>query len=815
VTKRFGSLSVLRGVDLDIRAGEIVALVGENGAGKSTIVQCVARTYGADGGTIELNGRPLAGDAIGARDEGVAVVWQDLALCDNLTVVANLFLGNERIGGVLLDEFAMAREAVALFDRLRLSMPNPMRRVSELSGGQRQLVAIARALLRNPSVLMLDEPTAALGVSETRHIEQLLAQLRSAGTAVLLVSHRLEQVFNLADRIAVLRDGRIVADVSPLEVHPDDVVALISGIESDSSARRQLRRLHSLVDQLAEVEPAASLPLIVAAMAEALGIDRLCVHLVDAGGSDTAATLRRSAAVGLRGAFLEVLESLPVGAAGGPPGIAADTGEVVVVEDARRDPRWAPLASGGRDDGPRSCWSVPIVGSSAVLGAISGYADTVGRPQADQLELVSLYASHAAAAIDLERLLAEATRRNRILETLRGVLDTLAGPTPAQGGLAIALLALCRGLGADAIALHTDGGSHSEYWATDVGPVVSSTASNRLRSASERVLASGGRVDRARPVGDDVLVVPIAAADGRAVVAAWWGDTTRLTNDALDLLDDAARSLRLALEREALEAAHAEAESLRRSQRLQREFLTRLNHELRTPLTAIQGFASTLRQADVSWDTWSQQRFLDAIGSESARMGRLVGDLLDFSAIDSGTLRLVPDWCDLGLVIEAARRCVSDAPPSLYVLDDCSGIPPIWADHDRLEQVFVNLLENASRHAIGVGHVWVTAQLSTTGDVVEVRVTDDGLGIPREHAERVFLPHERGISPGPGAGLGLAIARGITEAHGGAIRLEPVPTGTCVVVSLPVEPTEATDREDGMGDGQFPLPHAARAQHPG
>jgi signal transduction histidine kinase/ABC-type cobalamin/Fe3+-siderophores transport system ATPase subunit len=741
------------------------------------------------------------------------VVWQDLALCDNLTVVANLFLGNERLGGVLLDEFAMADEAVALFNRLRLAMPNPMRLVSELSGGQRQLVAIARALLRNPSVLMLDEPTAALGVTETRHIERLLVQLRSAGTAILLVSHRLEQVFNLADRIAVLRNGRVVADVSPLEVHPDDIVALISGVESDSSARRQLQRLRSLVDQLAEVEPAASLPLIVAAMAEALGIDHLCVHLVDAGDDDGPATLRRSAAVGLTGSFLDVVESLPVGAAGGPPGIAVSTSEVVVVEDTRGDPRWAPLASTGRDSGPRSCWSVPIVGSSGVLGAISGYADTVGRPQADQLELVSLYASHAAAAIDLERLLAEATRRNRILETLRGVLDTLAGPKPAQGGLAIALLALCRGLGADAIALYTDGEVHAEYWATEVGPVVSAAASARLSAASHPILTSDGRVDRARPVGDDVLVVPIAVADGRSVVAAWWQDTTRLTNDALDLLDDAARSLRLALEREALEAANAEAESLRRSQRLQREFLTRLNHELRTPLTAIQGFASTLRQADVSWDTWSQQRFLDAIGSESARMGRLVGDLLDFSAIDSGTLRLLPDWCDLGLVIEAARRCVSDAPATLFVLDDCPGIPPIWADHDRLEQVFVNLLENASRHAIGVGRVAVTAQLTDTGDLVEVRVTDDGLGIPWQHAERVFLPHERGTSQGPGAGLGLAIARGITEAHGGTIRLEPVPTGTCVVVTLPIEPTDVTDREDGMTDAHLPVPNAARARN--
>ncbi len=204
---------------------------------------------------------------------------------------------------------------------------------------------------------------------------------------------------------------------------------------------------------------------------------------------------------------------------------------------------------------------------------------------------------------------------------------------------------------------------------------------------------------------------------------------SRLSNEALDLLDDAARSLRLALEREALEQANAEADSLRRSQKMQRDFLSRLNHELRTPLTAIQGYASTLRQQDVSWDVTSQERFLDSIASESARMGRLVGDLLDFSAIDSGTLRLVPDWCDLGLVLEAARRCVSEGPGSPIDVGDHSSLPPVWADHDRLEQVFVNLLDNAVRHGTGLTRVTVTAEVGPRGDVVTVRVADDGPGI--------------------------------------------------------------------------------------
>ncbi|MBI2708962.1 MAG: ATP-binding cassette domain-containing protein [Actinobacteria bacterium] len=791
VHKRFAGHRVLQGVDLDVRHGEIVALVGENGAGKSTLVSCVAGALSADLGDVHIGDPPPAGpEPPGAPlTPELAVVWQDLALCDNLSAVANLFLGKERRSGALLDEAAMAADGRALFERLRISIPTPLLPVALLSGGQRQLVALARAVLHRPSVLILDEPTAALGVAESRVVERVIRQLRDSGTAVLLVSHRLDQVFGLADRIAVLRDGRVVADVSPLEVHPEDVVALMSGVEADSTARRQLRRLRSLVDQLAEVEPSASLPLIVSAMAEAVGVQQLCVHLVDTDGADDAAPkLRCSATVGLPDALLEALELLPTGASGGPPGIAAATGEAVVVEDCRRDSRWAPVRA-RRGPAPRSTWSVPIIGSLGVLGTISGFADAVGRPQADQLELVSLYASHAAAAIDREQLLADATRRNRVLETLRGVLDTMAGPGAARGGIAVVLLALCRGLGADVIALHGADGRTSAYPATDLGSAAMAVAGARQEAAADAVLSASGRVDRARLVGADVLAVPIVAPEGRVVVSAWWADSERLSNDALDLLDDAARSLRLALERETLEQATAEAESLRRSHRLQREFLSRLNHELRTPLTAIQGYASTLQQQDVSWDAWSQERFLHSIASESARMGRLVGDLLDFGAIDSGVLRLVPDWCDLGLVLEAARACVSEAAPGVIRLSGEGGaVPPVWADHDRLEQVFVNLLENAARHASGLTRVDVSARVDDGASTVTVRVRDDGPGVAVETAERMFLPHERGPADGPGAGLGLPIARGIVEAHGGRIRFEPSETGACVAVTLPIEP---------------------------
>ncbi|GAC1518207.1 MAG: hypothetical protein NVS1B12_10300 [Acidimicrobiales bacterium] len=797
IHKRFGRLEVLRGVDFDLRPGEIMALVGENGAGKSTVVQCIARTYPPDVGTVELAGAPLAADPLAARAQGVAVVWQDLALCDNLGVVANLFLGDERRTGPFLDEAGMAAEADALFARLRLPPIPPGRPVGTLSGGERQLVAIARAIRRKPAVLILDEPTASLGVHETRVVEHLLAELRGHGAAILLVSHRLEQVFGLADRIAVLRNGRIVAEVSPLEVHPDDVAAMISGVETDSTARRQLRRLRSLVEQLADVEPSASLPLIVSATAEALGVERICLHLL-VGREDDSPRLQRSATVGLGPAVEEALSALPVGDRGGPPGVSAATGEAVIVEDLRREALWAPFREADRDR-LRSCWSVPIVGAGGVLGTISGFADTVGRPQPDQLELVWLYASHAAAAIEREVLLAEATRRNRVLETLRGVLDTLAGPEPTQGGMSVALLALCRGLGADSIALHQPDGGCSELRPVPLSAAAAGRSTSRQLAAASELLRSAGRLDRARPVGPDVLAVPVPAPAGGVVVTAWWSDTTQLSNDALDLLDDAARSLSLALERETLERANAEAESLRRSQRLQRDFLFRLNHELRTPLTAIQGFAWTLRQPDVSWDERSQARFLDSIASESERMGRLVGDLLDFSAIDSGTLRLVPDWCELGLVLDAARRCTSQE--KLIDIGDCAGLPPIWADHDRLEQVFVNLFENALRHGTGLTRITVSAELDGANPdgipaTVTVRVSDDGVGIPEALASRVFLPHERGATVGPGAGLGLTIARGIIDAHAGVIELGAAERGTSIVVTLPIEPPIAAPVTD-------------------
>ena len=170
------------------------------------------------------------------------------------------------------------------------------------------------------------------------------------------------------------------------------------------------------------------------------------------------------------------------------------------------------------------------------------------------------------------------------------------------------------------------------------------------------------------------------------------------TRDELDLLGLYAGYAAAAIERQEAEEAQREAAALRRSRELQRQFLSRLSHELRTPLTAIRGYASSLLAPDIVWDDESQQRFLETIAAESSRLGRLVDDLLDFSAIDSGVMRMQFDWCELDLVLEAAIACLPDDSRDAVSFEPAGPMPAIWADHDRLEQVFVNLLNNALQH---------------------------------------------------------------------------------------------------------------------
>jgi signal transduction histidine kinase len=307
-----------------------------------------------------------------------------------------------------------------------------------------------------------------------------------------------------------------------------------------------------------------------------------------------------------------------------------------------------------------------------------------------------------------------------------------------------------------------------------------------VAGTAARALAAAHHDGRARSTdGERQLSVAFPAPGGPAVLVASWGNRL-VTADAVALMEDAAHSLRLALEREAAAAAHEEAATLRRSQELQRSFLSRLSHELRTPLTAIRGYATSLLQTDVTWDAASQHRFLGRISAESARLGRLVGDLLDFSAIESGILRLQHDWCEIALVLEAAIACLPQPGASMVEVTCHPALPTVWADHDRLEQVFVNLLDNAIRHNPPGTRVSVTAEPGRDGEVM-ITVCDDGGGLPPELAAAPFGPKRRGHSASAGAGLGLSIAQGIVAAHAGQIRPGSTATGTRFEIRLPVE----------------------------
>jgi D-xylose transport system ATP-binding protein len=238
IEKRYGAVRALAGVDFDVRAGEVVALAGDNGAGKSTLVKVVTGVGPADAGEIAFDGRPVRiGTPHDAATLGVAAVYQDLALCDNLDVVANLFLGREaRRGGPRgpLDGIAMEQRAGELLASLSIGNLDDVRReVGTMSGGQRQSVAITRALLGDARLVVLDEPTAALGVVQTEQVLALVRRLRDRGLGVVLVSHNLADVFAVADRIAVLRLGRN-AGVFPADPERrGEVVAAITGASGD------------------------------------------------------------------------------------------------------------------------------------------------------------------------------------------------------------------------------------------------------------------------------------------------------------------------------------------------------------------------------------------------------------------------------------------------------------------------------------------------------------------------------------------------------------------------------------------------------
>jgi D-xylose transport system ATP-binding protein len=230
VNKSFGPVDVLRGVDFWARAGEVTALVGDNGAGKSTLVKCMSGTYAIDSGEYLFAGEPVTVHS--PRDAsalGIEIVYQDLALCDNLDIVQNMFLGRERTHGLTLDESSMEQAAEETLKSLSVRTVRSVRqRVASLSGGQRQTVAIAKAVLWNSKVVVLDEPTAALGVAQTAQVLSLVRRLADRGLAVILITHNMSDVLQVADSIAVLYLGQMAAQVERSEVNQQQLVELIT-----------------------------------------------------------------------------------------------------------------------------------------------------------------------------------------------------------------------------------------------------------------------------------------------------------------------------------------------------------------------------------------------------------------------------------------------------------------------------------------------------------------------------------------------------------------------------------------------------------
>jgi D-xylose transport system ATP-binding protein len=238
ISKRFGAVQALSRVDFTVHAGEVVGLVGDNGAGKSTLIKCIAGIYPIDAGEIRFEGRPVTiSSPKAAAALGIETVYQDLALCDNLDVVGNLFLGREQgrgpIPGALrpMDEVTMEKRAIDVLRRLSVSIPDVRTLIASLSGGQRQSVAVARSAMWNSKLVVLDEPTAALGVAQTRQVLDLIGQLRAQGLAVVVISHNLEDVFSVVDRIVVLRLGRAAGTFDVHATTHQEIVGAITGAE--------------------------------------------------------------------------------------------------------------------------------------------------------------------------------------------------------------------------------------------------------------------------------------------------------------------------------------------------------------------------------------------------------------------------------------------------------------------------------------------------------------------------------------------------------------------------------------------------------
>ncbi|MFF3459795.1 ATP-binding cassette domain-containing protein [Streptomyces sp. NPDC002730] len=242
VSKRFGAVQALTDVELEVHAGEVVALVGDNGAGKSTLVKTIAGVHPIDEGVIEWDGSTVhINKPHDAQNLGIATVYQDLALCDNIDVVGNLYLGRELRKRGILNEVEMERRARELLNTLSIRIPSVRIPIASLSGGQRQTVAIARSMLGEPKLVILDEPTAALGVEQTAQVLDLVERLRERGHAVILISHNMADVKAVADKVAVLRLGRNNGVFEVKTTSQEEIISAITGATDNAVTRRAAR----------------------------------------------------------------------------------------------------------------------------------------------------------------------------------------------------------------------------------------------------------------------------------------------------------------------------------------------------------------------------------------------------------------------------------------------------------------------------------------------------------------------------------------------------------------------------------------------
>lgn len=777
----------LQDITFDVWPGETVGIAGDNGSGKTTLLRSICGEVPRSTGTTTI------GSASTPATMGLlahtGVVWQHPVLSDNLDIAANLLLGKEERSVLFSDRKAHRRAARILAD-LGIELGDPTRPTRTLTVGERQFLALARAMSPQPRLLLLDEPTAILNRADSPQAERLIRRFHGGTTGILLASHDVGQLFRLADRILVLRAGRIVARVDPTHSHPDELLALMAGHDSFTVPRRQLGRLHTLVDQLSSTGPATEVTLILQTLGAALEVQQLSLHLVD---GDRLACV---GAVGIPAALEAAWHDVPLAEESGPLARAIIDNQMT----ARRIPLAADIptaqSTAMHQAGITDWWVVPFVHGTRLRGAISICRTSRRDPTDDEIDLVKLYIGYAVAPLERERLLAQLTTRNRTLEAIRAVLQTLAGAEPLEERVARALGILRDAVGAAQTAMVVRAADGKVTFRSNTPTDEDATLAPLLGTA-ERILEhpDDATPEVPGPPGFGRCFVRLAP---NTVLAAEWSGR-EAADEEIALLEDAGHSILLARERERAEAARREAAALRRSREMQRQFLARLSHELRTPLTAIHGYASSLMQPDVTWDEPSERRFLGRISSESARLRRLVQELLDFSLIESGMLRLRPDWVDIPLIVDAARSCLPAAAIASVAVRMPGNLPPVWADHDRIEQVFVNLMDNAVRHNPPGTRVSVDAHCEG-GDLL-IAISDETPAGPRSG-------RARWRDATGGAGIGLSITRGILAAHHGNLDEERNDTGRRYTVRLPVEPAGVTVADpSGRSTTDEPMEH--------